>query len=99
MSKRHHCPSQSYVDWLKSLGCVFYAPLIEGDTRDYISGQDITIIRSVTWNLSENAYYFQFTSTSQYGSIAEWNGLNMPLTINNLAYGYMCEIKITNWYR
>ena len=41
MPKREHTTAQSYIDWLKSLGCVFYAPLIQGDTRDYISGQDI----------------------------------------------------------
>ena len=96
--KREHKTTESYVNWLKSLGCVFYAPLTEGDTRDYISGQDMTIIQNVTWNSSNNSYYFQFTNTSQIGSIAEWNGLNMPLDISNTSYGYLCEIKITNWY-
>lgn len=99
MPIRHHCPPNPYVEWLKSLGCVFYAPLTAAETRDLISGQDISVLQSVQWNNTENAWYFQFNNTSQIGSIAEWNGLNMPLTINNLAYGYMCEIKITNWYR
>lgn len=39
--RREAIKPQSYIDWLKSLGCVFYAPLIV-DTIDIINNQNAT---------------------------------------------------------
>jgi len=94
--KREHTTSQSYIDWLRSMGCVFYAPLIQGDTRDYISGQDIVISNgTVTWDNSENAYKF-YGPYALNSYIASWRNLDMDLNINNLAYSMLCEVKGNN---
>ena len=96
MSRREHITSQSYIDWLKSLGCVFYAPLIQGDTRDYISGQDIVISNgTVTWDNSENAYKF-YGPAALNSYIASWRNLDMDLNINNLTLSYLFEVKGNN---
>lgn len=94
--RREHYKSQSYIDWLKSLGCVFYAPLIQGDTKDYISGQPMTIIDgTVSWDNGESAYKF-YGPTSLNSYIANWQGLDMNLDINNLAISYLFEVKGNN---
>ena len=61
MSRREHITSQSYIDWLKSLGCVFYAPLTEFETRDLISGSQMQQGNNgtVTWDANEQAWFFQ----------------------------------------
>ena len=96
MAKREHITSQSYIDWLKSLGCVFYAPLIQGDTRDYISGQDLVVSNgTVTWAISENAYQF-YGPYSLNNFIASWKNLNLDIDINNFSSSWMCEVKGNN---
>ena len=44
--RREHELEQSYIDWLKSLGCVVYLPLSEGDLQDKISGNTLVVNNS-----------------------------------------------------
>lgn len=37
-------------------GCVFLAPLGEGDLKDHVSGESFVVDRQLTWNANENAY-------------------------------------------
>lgn len=36
--KREYKSELSYIDWLKSLGCIAYLPLSNNDFTEYISG-------------------------------------------------------------
>lgn len=67
--KREHKIEQNYIEWLKSLGCVVYLPLSEGDLKDYISGVNIVQdAGSFEWNTSKQMY--QFNMPSYYGGAA-----------------------------
>lgn len=69
MSKREHTTSQSYVDWLKSLGCLVYLPLLaNGDLQDRISGLPLQFTGngSLVWDANQQMY--QLTTPSQYNS-------------------------------
>lgn len=96
MRKEHTQTEQSYIDWLKSLGCVFYAPLTEGDTTDHISGQQLIMSNGTfTWNRNKQAYQFNGPgSIKQY--IASWNNLDMDLDVNNFGGSWMWETCIVN---
>lgn len=96
MAKREHHTAQSYIEWLKSLGCVFYAPLTNGDLTDHISGQPLVVTNgTVTWDSVENAYKFYGPNTlNTY--IAHWQNLNLNLDTSNLAGSWMCEVNGDN---
>lgn len=96
MPKREHTTQQSYIDWLKSMGCVFYAPLIQDDTRDYISGQPLEQSNgSFSWDSNIGAY--KFIATSSYNVyIAAWNNLNLDIDINNFGGSWMYEVRLAN---
>lgn len=57
---RREAKQQSYIDWLKSLGCVFYAPLTQNDLTDHIGGTTGVPVNAssgnLVWNSSQNAY-------------------------------------------
>lgn len=97
--KREHIKSESYIDWLKSLGCVFYVPLdYENGLKDLISGTTGSIVTgsSITWDANENAYLIK-KEGSGYCAL-EWHNLNMdlysdPNTI--LSFTYLMEHKTT----
>ena len=66
--KREHT-QDSYIDWLKSIGCLVYLPLGLDDTRDYISNTYLQNgTGSFTYNASKQMY--QFTVPSYNGSAA-----------------------------
>lgn len=67
--RREHITEQSYIDWLKSLGCVFYAPLRQNDYMDYISGTTGTITGdgSLVWNSTAQMYRFTSPTTQLRG--------------------------------
>lgn len=68
--KREHYKEQSYIEWLKSLGCLVYLPLsADGDLQDRISGIDIVRdIGSFQWNTTKQMY--QFNVPASYGGAA-----------------------------
>ena len=65
--KREHITSQTYIDWLKSLGCVFYAPLdAENGLNELIQGWTPNINQNMTcvWDANEQAYLLTGNSSS-----------------------------------
>ena len=59
MSRREHTKSESYIDWLKSLGCLVYLPLSEsGDLQDRISSLSLQLTGqgSMVWDGVESRY-------------------------------------------
>lgn len=59
--KREHIKSESYIDWLKSLGCVLFLPLTYGDLQDKISGSHMAYTGNgaqLYWSSSESMYVF-----------------------------------------
>lgn len=94
--RREHYESQSYIDWLKSMGCVFYAPLLQGDTRDYISGKPLEQSNG-TFGWDSNIGAYKFTATSSYNVyIAAWNNLDLNIDINNYEGSWMYEVRLAN---
>lgn len=99
--KREHIKSESYIDWLKSLGCVFYAPLDqENGLTDLISGTIGTVQHnnSAVWNNNENAYLF--TKDSAYNpkqGIVIWQNLGMDLATTNPEYSVLYNTNITRY--
>lgn len=91
--KREQITQQNYIDWLKSMGCVFYAPLVENDIKDYISGSQLEQSNGIiTYDNNENAYRFNGPySTNQY--VGLWGNLSLNIDINNFGGSWMCEIK------
>ena len=96
MSRREHITSQSYIDWLKSLGCVFYAPLTEFETRDLISGSQMQQGNNgtVTWDANEQAWFFQDLYANVYDVVASWQNLSLPFDISNIGFSLCYEINI-----
>lgn len=53
MSRREHITSQSYIDWLRSMGCILWLPFASAnDFKDRISGNSLTLT-----GLGEYAFY------------------------------------------
>lgn len=96
MPRREHNIEESYIDWLKSLGCVFYSPLTETETRDLISGSQMQQGNNgtVTWDASKGAWYFQDLYSSRYDVIASWQGLNLPFDITNIGFTLVYTINV-----
>ena len=59
MQKREHIKSESYIEWLKSLGCILWLPFSEdGDLNDRISGNNLQ-------RASDNTGYFAWDNNNQ----------------------------------
>lgn len=66
MRREYTKEEQSYIDWLKSLGCKFYAPLTENDLTDNVNGVSPTYgTGSHTWDASAGAWEIKTTARSQ----------------------------------
>ena len=97
--KREHIKLESYIDWLKSMGCVFYVPLdYDNGLNELISGTTGTIVTgsSMTWDANENAYLVKKEGSGYCG--LEWRGLNMNLYSSSndyLSFTYLMEHKTT----
>lgn len=82
---RREAKQQSYIDWLKSIGCVFYAPLTQGDITDHIGGGSCSNSQSgdggtITWDPNEGAYLFR--KTSGRGQAASFRNLNLNIDLS-----------------
>lgn len=88
--KREHKSEQSFVDWLKSLGCLIYLPLSEGDLQDKITGNYITLTGngSLTWDSNQQMYLC--TTPSSNGYVA-----SIPFPYN---YSDFAENKFTKMW-
>lgn len=97
MSKRHHNESD-YIEWLKSMGCIFYAPLSENDTTDKISGVNgsVQYSNSVTWDTDKNMYLFsKNNSYSPSQGIMVYSGLNLDFpNLNNVEFTLLYDINV-----
>lgn len=93
--RREHIVEQSYIDWLKSLGCVFYAPLAQDDLKDYISGNigTLTGYGSMSWDSNENMYMFTSPSQADRGVLSFDIGIYLPTS-----WTVMAELKCTSVY-
>lgn len=85
---RRECfPSdQSYINWLKSLGCVLYLPL-HGDMQDKISGEYIQLTGNgrIDWDDNECMYRFKAPSyTGQYVGFIQTNVSRSTFPSNRL---------------
>lgn len=85
---------ESYINWLKSLGCVFYAPLYQNDLKDYISGEIPTTDTNctVTWDENKGMYklYSNRNNGQNVGSLNWRSGL-----LTNFSNGDACTALIT----
>lgn len=69
MRRHYNVKSEDYIDWLKSFGCVFYAPLDESNGLvELINNVNPTVQSEgqVTWDSTYNMYRFKETSASSY---------------------------------
>lgn len=86
MSKREH-KSESYIDWLKSLGCLAYLPLSEnGDLQDRISGLSLQLTGqgSMAWDSAQHMYKVTHASSGTFNYVALLdNGLAASQFQNN----------------
>lgn len=70
---REQIASQSYIDWLKSLGCLVYLPLsANGDLQDRISGLSLQITGngSMVWDSSKQMYKVTHASNGTFNYVA-----------------------------
>lgn len=68
MPIREHITSQSYIDWLKSIGCLVYLPLSEdGDLQDRISGLSLQLTGngSLVWDNVQQRYKLTSPNANQ----------------------------------
>ncbi len=64
--RREHNIKQSYIDWLKSLGCLVWLPL-HGDLQDKISGLYLQPTGSGSLQYDSGVDMYRFKSPSTYG--------------------------------
>lgn len=78
MSRRHN-NGRSYIEWLKSLSCVFYAPLKEDDFTEYISGEPLTVTGngSMVWDSSRQMYHFTSPTVMNSGVLEKAAGFSV----------------------
>lgn len=97
--KREHTTTQSYIDWLKSLGCLVYLPLsADGDLQDRISGLSLQLTGngSLVWDNGQQMYKVT-QPTSIYQCVANLNNGLDTQSFPNISYTTLHTIvKITN---
>lgn len=64
--KREHSIEQSYIDWLKSIGCLVWLPL-HGDLQDKISGLYLQPTGSGSLQYDSGVDMYRLKSPSTYG--------------------------------
>lgn len=92
-----------YIEWLKSLGCVTWLPLLQGDLEDKITGQ---ILRydgngSITWDSTKSMYKINTPSSGAIGTYtAKLNGFSKSLFPNDIftILGTIEKITSTSGY-
>lgn len=101
MPIREHITSQSYIDWLRSLGCLVYLPLsADGDLQDRISGMSLQLTGqgSMAWDSAQQMYKVT-QPTSIYQCVANLNNGLDAQSFPNVDYTTIHTIvRITNAY-
>lgn len=97
--RREHIKSESYIDWLKSLGCVFYAPLTV-DNNDVINNTAPDSSRGSVNTRDDRGLYFNGSSGLRYPSSVFNNFI-----LYDHDFTFLCDCMITqmlgsnNWYK
>ena len=94
MSKREYMARQSYIDWLKSLGCIAYLPLGSNDFTEYISGNTAYTTGYGTYSWDSNAGMYLFTSPTIYPNSVL--SVNIDYTKTTNKFTIMTKIKAGN---
>lgn len=79
--RREHYKEESYINWLKSIGCVMYLPLSENDYQDKISGQSLHFTGNGSMVWDSNLQMYLITTPSSNGDLAYldiWNAQVFP---------------------
>lgn len=94
--KREHKLEQSYIDWLKSLGCVFYAPLngVNG-TMDVINNVQLTTTGYGAYSYDAAKDMYLITTPSNYNQhIGKWaNGIDSSSTFPDDTYTFLSKAQ------
>lgn len=104
--KREHKSEQGYIDWLKSIGCLIYLPLSEGDLQDKITGNYITLTGngSLTWDSTQQMYLCTTSSSTgryvgslpfpyNYSDFAENKLTKLWTYKRKTTYGQFCNLS------
>lgn len=98
MSRRNYKVEQSYIDWLKSLGCVLYLPLTQGDLQDKISGAYLIANQgaSITWDNSKGAYHFSVTQQTIGNTGIQLPNVSIDLgkELSNIEYTCVIDLYV-----
>lgn len=106
MKREEYKSEQTLLDWLKSMGCIFYAPFTYGDLTDHISGSTLVDPSgtSVEWDSTMQMYKFLKTAKSQekyfpvnllYNAQTNPRGLQRLETQDYTIVGYTMRTEIT----
>jgi len=98
--KREHNIEQSYIDWLKSLGCLVWMPL-HGDLQDKISGVYATATGSGAFQYDAQEDMTLVTTPSSYGQVNNNacfagffdNGIGSSSKFPTDSYTLLCKCK------
>ena len=102
MRRQQFKSEQSYIDWLKSKGCRFYAPMDEEHgTDELIQGWRFSVREgcSCVWDSTLQAY--KVTGNSSSYSSAMWSGKsiqsqNVGVLAVNTTYTWLADFRLTN---
>lgn len=108
MKREEYKSEQTLLDWLKSMGCIFYAPFTYGDLTDHISGSTLVDPSgtSVVWDSTMQMYKFLKTVKSQekyfpvnllYNAQTNPRGLRRLETQEYTIVGYTMRTEITTY--
>lgn len=91
MRREHFKGQQSYIDWLKSMGCLMYAPLMS-DLKDYISGNSFVPTGDGSYSLQDG--WCNITTPSS--AIRTVLSLTTDALVNNTSKDWtiMCEAQL-----
>lgn len=78
MKREHITQSDPLMDFLRAHNCIFYSPLSQTDTTDWISGNAMTpySANSVVWDSARQMWKFQHVSGQPYNAsqyYAKWD--------------------------
>lgn len=65
--RRSYGINEDYINYLKSLGCIYYLPLLENDLKDYIGGNSVLLhgYGSMVFDSNVGMYLITMPSTNQ----------------------------------
>lgn len=103
MRRQQFKSEQSYIDWLKSRGCRFYAPMDEEHgTDELIQGWTFNVRDgySCVWDSNTQAYLITGSSSASQAS-AMWTGKSIQAQcvgekVTKTQYSFLCDFNLTS---